>query len=55
MPEVVRRPLSRVRGAVIGRPEAGAARTAEPRGRPQWQGLFREPELPPYDEEDPDV
>jgi hypothetical protein len=55
MPEAERRPLSRVRTVATGRRPAGVARTAEPRERPQWQGLFREPDLPPYDEEEPDV
>lgn len=46
MPEVPRRPLS----AVTVR-EDGRARTAE-LPRPQWQGLFQEPDLPPLEEED---
>ena len=46
MPEVPRRPLS----AVIVREDQ--ARTDKP--RPQWQGLFVEPDLPPADEEDED-
>lgn len=55
MPEAERRPLSRVRTAVTGGLPAGVARTVEPCERPQWEGLFREPDLPPYDEEDDDV
>lgn len=55
MPEAARRPLGRGRTAAIGRPGAGAVRTDEaPRERPQWQGLFREPDLPPYDEPEGD-
>lgn len=45
MPEVPRRPLS----AVTVREDA-RARTDKP--RPQWQGLFVEPEWPPEEETD---
>lgn len=48
MPEPRRAQRDPVRGAATGRP----ARTAEPRERPQWQGLFREPDLPPFEEDD---
>ena len=37
--------------AALARPAATGPHTGEV-PRPQWQGLFREPELPPYDEED---
>lgn len=49
MPET-RRSLSRSRADGTGRAE----RTADPVPRPEWQGLFREPDLPPYDEDDAD-
>lgn len=52
MPEAARRPLGRVRTAVTGRLAVGAARTAEPGERPQYEGLFREPEWPPEEETD---
>lgn len=45
MPEIVRPQ----RVAAIGRDVP--ARIVEP-PRPQWQGLFVEPVLPPYDEDD---
>lgn len=58
MPEPLRRPLSRVRTAVTGRRVDGVARTVERRERPQWQGLFVEPDWPRWpaeDEEETDV
>ena len=51
MSEIERRPLSRARMAAIGRPTTEVVRTAD-RPRPQYEGLFREPDLPPYAEED---
>jgi hypothetical protein len=50
MPEVVRRPLSRSRVDVT----EPVARTAEPVPRPEWEGLFREPDWPPYVEDEAD-
>lgn len=43
-----RRPLGRGRTAGTGRVEE--ARTGSP--KPQWRGLFREPDWPPEDDED---
>ena len=49
---VERRPLGRECTAATGRLPAGVARTVEACKRPQWEGLFREPDLPPYAEDD---
>lgn len=51
---VERRPLSRERTADTARPGVEVVRTAERRERPQYEGLFREPDWP-SDEEDADV
>lgn|GEM_PF-2586924 len=52
MQEVERRTLSRARMADTERRQAdGVERTAD-RPRPQYEGLFREPDLPPYVEDD---
>lgn len=37
------------REAGIGRSPVVVARTAEPPPRPQWKGLFQEPDWPPAD------
>ena len=55
MPEAVRRPLRRARPAATDPPAAGVVRTGERRERPQWEGLFREPEWPAEDEEPSDI
>ena len=34
-----------------GRSPVVVARTAEPAPRPEWRGLFREPDWPPEDED----
>ena len=54
MPEAVRRPLTRARPAATEQPPAGTVRTGE-RQRPQWEGLFREPEWPAEAEETSDI
>lgn len=52
MREVAYRVPVRDDAATSGPPAGRPARTAEPRERPQWQGLFREPEWPPFEEAD---
>jgi len=53
MAEATRRPLGRGRVAGTVRADGLVARTGEaPRGRAEWEGLFREPDWPPEDEAD---
>lgn len=45
-------PLPRAHSADDTGHAAAGAPTAEHRERPQWQGLFQEPNLPPVGEDD---
>lgn len=46
-------PAAAVGATVVVRPDATGPRIAEPRPRPQYRGLFLEPDWPTDDDPDP--